>query len=78
MAMFGKPRKVGVGKPRNEAERKKVNKRLKDKYGYTEAFKANTKGKSARTQATQTALERAGISSEDMPSDVDKRKRKGK
>lgn len=39
MALFSKAKKAKeLGKPRTEAERKKVNKRLKKKYGYEEAF----------------------------------------
>jgi hypothetical protein len=47
MAYFGKAKKKAdakarkneKGQPRNEAERRKVNKRLKKKYGYSEHFK---------------------------------------
>lgn len=36
--MFSKPKKIGVGEPRNEVERQKVNKQLKEKHGIEEAF----------------------------------------
>ena len=55
---FGKPKKVGVGKPRSEAERKKVNKRLAKKYGYKEAFSKPVKKKKtvSRRQREHDAL----------------------
>ena len=61
--MFGRPKKAKeLGKPRNEAERKKVNKRLKDKYGYEEHFKAPVKRKeTARTQSVSQQLRNAGV-----------------
>jgi hypothetical protein len=60
---FGRPKKAKeLGKPRSEAERKKVNARLKAKYGYDEHFKAPAKRKeTARTQSVSQQLRNACI-----------------
>jgi hypothetical protein len=78
--MFGQPKKAKeLGKPRNEAERKRVNKRLKKKYGYEEHFKApkGSKG-SARTQSISAQLKDAGITEDEMPNDKQREWRKNR
>lgn len=64
--MFGRSKKAKeLGKPRTEAERKKVNKRLKKKYGYDEHFKSSKSKETARTQNISQRLRNAGVD-EDM------------
>jgi len=65
--MFGNPRKsIEVGKPRNEAERKKVNKRLKNKYGYEEHFGAPKRKETLRTKSVSDRLKAAGLSQKEI------------
>jgi len=64
--MFGRSKKAKeLGKPHSEAERKKVNSRLKKKYGYDEHFKPSKSKETARTQNISKRLRNAGVD-EDM------------
>jgi len=64
--MFGKPKNLGVGKPKTEKERKEVNKRLKDKYGYEEAFGKPKRKETKRTSDVSRGLKAAGLSDEEI------------
>lgn len=83
MALFGKARKKAKadakarknekGAPRSESERKKVNKRLKKKYGYSEHFKP------ARVEKGGMGSSAAkGDNAAEIMKMSDKNKRKGK
>ncbi|NOQ21584.1 MAG: hypothetical protein GQ565_02885 [Candidatus Aegiribacteria sp.] len=77
MALFGKPRKIAVGKARDRSEATKVKRRLQKKY--PQMYDKNGNLKEAYTgrkfSAAEKALRKAGISSDEMPTDVERRNR---
>ncbi|MCP4541704.1 MAG: hypothetical protein GY832_31620 [Chloroflexi bacterium] len=90
MGLFGKPKKkkkVAVGKG-SYAEKIKAEFNLRQKYPqmYEEGWgkpkkkekKKKSDGTNAVTKSVQAQLAAAGVSKKEMPSDVDKRKKKGK
>jgi hypothetical protein len=69
---FGKPKKrpIGIGEPRSEAERQKVNKALKTDYGIEDAFK---KPVDVRTRRTKTVQKAMGEAASGIKTDEEKR-----
>jgi len=75
---FGKPKKrdIGVGKPRDEAERQKVNKTLKTDYGIEEAFAKPVDASMRRTKQIQKGMgDAAGGIKTDAEKEAERRRK---